>query len=224
MGFHRWNGSSWVANQTGNVVKRWNGSSWANIGGNLHQWDGSKWVSIGEQSYVKEWTATWHKSYIGNNTQLPPNRYKQQMIHQGRYGNPDTGYYGDLGIQKGIIGFNATDMRNNLAGAKIQKVELFLRSAHFWYYSGGIASIGYHNFDSAPWTFSSSRNSVKEVKYTTRDQGQWITLPNEFGELVRDNKVRGLTLFRNTTSPNYYGYFYGVGTSNPPKIRISYVK
>lgn len=223
MNLHRWNGSSWVDSGVGQNVKRWNGSSWQNVGGGIKRWDGSKWVSIGEQTYTKEWGATWHKSYAGNN-QIRTRPYKAEMIIQGRYGAPDTSTFGDLGIQKGMVGFNAADIRNNLSGARIQKVELFLRSAHWWYYAGGIASIGYHNSASTPGTFQCTKQSVKEVKYTTRDQGQWITLPNEFGELLRDNKAKGLVLYKNSTVLSYYGYFYGVGTSQAPRIKITYVK
>lgn len=162
-------------------------------------------------------------TYIVDKKPYPKRRNTSGWMYQGRY-SPSR-FQSDMGRQRAMVGFNDGDIRNNLKGAKIEKVEIYLRNRHFWYANGGKAVIGYHNSSTdKPSSFSETKHGAKEQNYSKRSQGQWITMPDEFGELLRDNKAKGFTLYANTHDLKKYGYFYGVGTSNPPQIRITYKK
>lgn len=215
----RWNGSKWI-DYTDMKVR--NGSGWGKA--TVKRWNGSRWELISQQTYTKTWEATWSQSYNGTNANFSKGKKRDTgWLYHGRYGMPYTSN-GDRGTQRSMIGFNYNDIRNNLKGADIEKVEIYIRNKHWWYTSGGKAVIGYHNASSKPSGFSDSHYGKKTVSFSSRGQGQWITMPNDLGTLLRDGKVKGLTLFANTTALSYYGYFYGYSSSSRPKIRITYKK
>ena len=204
----KWNGSEW----TSISPKRWNGSSWVDV--DIYKWDGSKWVNLTSQTYEKTWTATWSQTY--RSTGEKRTDYRSSSLMQGDSGQDP------WNIQRSLCGFG--DIASSLDGAKISKVELYLKSKHWWYTSGGTAVIGYHNHSSEPTTFSHSKAGAKTSKFTSRSDANWITMPIAFGEGIRDGRYKGFSLYKNSTSKTYYGEISGASTSSPPKIRIKYVK
>lgn len=214
----RWNGSSWQDY----VPRRWNGSSWVNA--IVRRWNGSSWQIISSQQFTKTWECTWTRSYGGNNA-YKGDQWGGRKLYQGRYGSPDSWTY-DWGRQKSMAGFNYTDIQNNLRGSRIDKVEIFLRNEHFWYYSGGAAYIGTHNNTSPPSNFAQRRYGLVYQAFQGRGQGYWITMPINFGEALRDGMEKGFTLYRDSNELSYYGYFHGenTGAAYAPKIRVTYTK
>lgn len=215
----RWNGSSFVDVNP----KKWNGTSW--VKANVRRWNGSTWELISEQQYTSTYSATWTRSYYGNDTLNPS--FRGVKLCQGRYGNPDIRWEGDMGIQKSSAGFDSSKIRSDLNGASIEKVEVYLHNEHWWYNAGGgRLNIGVHNTNSPTSTWGGeTRHGVASEIWTNEGTGKWITLPNYVGTDLRDNKAKGITLYKPTTDLRYYGYFFGENEgSKTPKIRITYKK
>jgi hypothetical protein len=204
----RHNGSSFVDINP----KKFNGSSWVDV--EVYKYDGSKWVNMTSQKYEKTWTATWTQSYRSTNEKRTD--YRGSSLMQGDSGEDP------WNIQRSLCGFG--DIRTELAGSKINSVQLYLKSKHWWYYAGGTAVIGYHNHASEPTTFSHSKYGAKSQKFDSRDHAIWVEMPIALGEGIRDGVYKGISLYADSTSKNYYGEFHGAGTSYPPKLKISYTK
>lgn len=216
----RWDGKKWVDGNR--FVKRWDGKKWVNAV--VKMWDGKKWAIISEERRQTTWEATWTRSYGGASTQKPAWLGGLSLMHQGRYGAPDSLQY-DWGIQKSMAGFNWQSIQAELKDSRIEKVELYLHNQHFWYYAGGRAHIGYHNASSPPSRFSKTAYGVRDIYYPGRGNAKWIEMPKDFGEQLKKGKAKGFTLFRNSTELSYYGYWYGAGSGwRTPKIRITYYK
>lgn len=208
----KWNGSQWSESNP----RKWNGSSWVEAQG--YKWDGSKWSSVTAQQYTTQWIATWSQSYTDNNSRKSGN--EGNLLYQGRY-SANAG-----GTHKSLCGFNMSDMRSQLSGAKIDNVEIYLKNSHWYYNSGGTAIIGYHNHNSNPTKFSDSEYGMKKQAFNSREQALWIPMSKSFGEGLRDGNYKGFSLFANTTAIAYYGYFYGANSnqSYKPRIKITYTK
>lgn len=218
-GIYRSDGKKW--HETTDVFRS-DGKRW--IKAEVMRSNGKGFSKISEQRYVKTFECTWSQSYGGSGTQKPNWLGGNTICHQGRYGAPYTAEY-DWGIQKSMIGFDHAAIRKELAGARIEKVEVYLRNEHFWYFAGGYSVLGYHNSASRPNTFQYTKNQVRKDYYKGRGEAKWLVMPNDLGNLLRDNKAKGLILYAPTTILDYYGYFYGAGGgSSRPKIRITYVK
>ena len=206
----RFNGTSWV-----NITpKRYNGSNWVDAQG--YKFDGTKRVNITTQQYTKTWEATWSQTYRENGARRTD--FRGNMLCQGKYADDIWGH------MRSLCGFDDADIRATLSGAKIEKVELYLKNEHWYYYSGGTAIIGYHNHATEPDTFSHSLYNAKQQKYSSRGQAQWITMPNSLGEGIRDNKYKGFSIYAGSASIGYYGVFYGANSSYKPKLKITYSK
>lgn len=164
--------------------------------------------------YVKTYAANESASYQedGSNRGV-------SSCYQGRYSATN-------GNQYSMIGFDDATIRSNLAGATINKVELYLNNNHFYSNSGGNAVIGTHNQTTLSGSHSSSQ-ITDNIQQTHFDLGQakWITIPNSIGNALRDNTAKGIALGPGpTTSQSYYGYFAGNGESGEPQLRITYTK
>lgn len=155
--------------------------------------------------------------------------YRQSGGETG--GNHTYLYYGDSGEssfngkQQSIIGFNSGSIAATLAGAIIDKVELYLYNIHTWAGSGSTVYFGVHNNSSAPSTASGivhAHDFISSGK-THRNTGGWLTLSTEFGSRLRDGTGKGIILQAPNNSRSYYGYAAGVGSGlTIPQIRITY--
>lgn len=238
----RWNGSKWEIISEQEYTTTWNATWTASFNGSSTSKITSRVAKWGDtvSHYALWWGATWNQivnwnglrsphiiyagtRYIVQKGSLPRKRNSSGWMYQGQY-TPSSKFDDRRGRQRSMIGFNHSDMRNKMKGAKIVKVEMYLRSKHFYSTSGGSAVIGYHNASSNPSSFSEVKYNSKTQSYTKRNQGRWITLPKSVGEAIRDNKAKGITLNTNSTSTSRYGYFYGRGNGSEPKLRITYKK
>ena len=220
----RWDGSKWADSGIGRFVKKWDGSKWINA--IVRRWNGSSWQIISQQQYTKDFAITWSRAYGGDNNYKGDNIVgSRNELFQGRYAAPDTQIHGDWGIQKSMVGFDDKKIREELQGAVIHKVQVYIENWHWWYSAGGRLSLGVHNQSNPPSRFSETRYAITTSTWSRRGGGRWPDLPIFFAEDLRDGKGRGFTLHRSTTDPYYYGRFYGAGHgSKSPKLRITYTR
>ena len=218
----RWNGSSWVDN---NDIRRFNGSNW-NDKSTVRRWNGSSWQVISEQKHVSVWEANWTQSYNEDGSKQPGYKAGEPgRMYQGRYGNPDSYWYGNpWGRQRSLIGF-PNDTYETLKGARIEKVELYLHNYWAWYWAGVVACIGVHNFGSEPDRFNHVRYGVAEVRYNSRNEGRWITFDSSVAAMFSSGQAKGFTLLKESDDPLFYGNWYGANDgAYRPKIRVTYYK
>lgn len=217
----RWSGGKW---NDYNNMKRWDGKKWVKANVKRYNASSKKWEVISEQKKTKTWTATWSQSYGSNNKKKPAYADKGRL-YQGRYGNPDSIWYGNPWyIQRSLTGFPG-GMFTELKGARIQKIEVYLHIEWAWYWAGAIANVGVHNYKSIPKKFGYERYGVSSVRYTSRSQGKWINLTSVKG-LFEQGKAKGIVLYKNSTNVLYYGYWNGMdgNSKTKPKIRATYYK
>jgi len=197
-------------------VKQYRNGQWVEV--DVKQWRNGKWENLTSQQYTKTWDCIWTQTYRKSGTKRTD--YRAEKLCQGQYVTEP------WGIMRSLCGFDdGSRIRNELAGAKIIDVKLYLYAEHWYYYSGGTVYIGYHNHSSKPDTFSESKYRAVTATYSARGQGKWIDLPNSFAEGIRDGDYKGISIFANSTSMNYYGIFSGVHDgNNKPKLKITYEK
>lgn len=178
------------------------------------------------KTYVDTFPATWSESYDGDGN-VKPSQYTMGRLYQGRYGRHNTIdniQYDPIywGVQRSLIGFDTKKIQANLKGARIQKIELYLKNEHFWFAKGGRAAIVSHSFSNKPNKFNYTRE-VANVQFT-KGQGKWVILPDTLGTLLKNGTTNGFGLFRNTQQLDYYGYFSGANSANRPILRVTYTK
>lgn len=169
-------------------------------------------------TYSKTYSATWCGRYNGTGGRISSN----SDIYQGQYDSTN-------GNQRSIIGFDSAQIRADLAGATIKKVELTMKNKHWYFNSGGTAVIGTHNSTatSAPSSCPALRTDLNAFSGWPKGATWTVTLDNtDFGVALRDGTARGICIGPgNTTSQVYYGYFAGSNDStNKPKLKITYEK
>jgi hypothetical protein len=194
--------------------KKWDGKNW--VVAQAFKYANGKWDGISAQKQTRTWEANWSRTYVTDGSKRTD--YRGTMLCQGKYQNDSFGH------MRSLCGFNDASMRQELAGAKIEKVELYLRNEHWYYHSGGTVFIGYHNHANEPANFSHSLHNQKSQSFSSRGQAQWINMPLDFATGIRDNKFKGFSIFAASDAIGYYGVFYGANTSYKPKIKITYTK
>ena len=140
-------------------------------------------------------------------------------MYQGEYSSTH-------GNQRSLIGFDDDEIRSDLAGATITKVELRLDNTHFYNNSGGTAVIGTHDYGSAPGSWSGSRvQESRETESWAKGALKWVTLSNSFGTDFQDGSATGIALGPgDSSSLTYYSYWVGQNGTNKPQLRITYEK
>ncbi|MEU1307831.1 hypothetical protein ABZ419_02890 [Streptomyces cinnamoneus] len=159
------------------------------------------------QQYTTTYDAVWSGSYANRSGY---NSYYGSQMLQGYYSENN-------GTQAALCGFPAS-MVKDLAGASVQKAELFLYFDHWYSSSGGKTVIKPHGHTSRPGTFSCGSSS-KSFDWS-RNEGKWVDVTN----LFEASTTRGFALDPNNTSGTYYGRANGVGQTNPPKLRVTYTR
>ncbi|MFE1289616.1 hypothetical protein [Streptomyces sp. NPDC058751] len=157
--------------------------------------------------YTKTYSATWSGSYAARGSY---NSYYGNSCYQGYFSSTN-------GMQASLIGFSSA-LATDLAGATIQKAEVYLYFDHWYYNAGGSAVIKAHSHASRPSTFSCDSES-KTVAWA-KSVGKWVDITSVFDS----TKWRGIALDPNNSSLNYYGRARGYGQTNPPKLRVTYTK
>ncbi|MGA4519193.1 peptidoglycan DD-metalloendopeptidase family protein [Solibacillus silvestris] len=121
------------------------------------------------------------------------------------------------GKHKGFIFLDGQDIKEQLNGQEIKSVKLYLES----YPKQGVQSEQFptfwlHNMADASTTPSMMAGTAwKSNVGWASGEDKWVTLPNSFGEALRDGKAKGIGIYTDSSSP--YMYFYG---SNSMKLQI----
>lgn len=191
------------------------------------RWTFSSPDPITTKTYVDTFPATWSESYDGDGN-IKPSQYTMGRLYQGRYGKHNTIdniQYDPIywGVQRSLIGFDTKKIQANLKGARIQKIELYLKNEHFWYAKGGRAAIISHSFASKPSRFNYYPSTVVNAPFQ-KGQGKWVTLPDRLETLLKNGTISGFGLYYNTQQLDYYGYFSGANSADRPILRVTYTK
>ena len=144
-GFRIYNGQDFHKVGSGNV-RIWDGHNGQN--GKARAWDGHNWINLLEERYTTTYTATWSEGYWGADHGNIAHTHYNSLWRHDRLAQGDYQPYHDRfnrSIEHGMAGFDDSRIRSDLAGARIEKVELYLHSLHWAYMSGGVAVIGLHN-------------------------------------------------------------------------------
>lgn len=220
-GIDLYDGHNWVKVGSGNV-RMYDGHNWQP--GKMRLYDGRNWITALESRHVTTWEATWTQGYWswgnakGNERWLVwSGNYPLQGCYQPFYDKYDRGNAG------GMIGFDDGNIRQALAGARIEKVEVFLYYEHWAYDAGGEAVVGTHNGRGWQGRFSEANHGVCHARYYGRHTGQWLTLPNWVGDNFRDNLLSGITVHADNNNLWQYGVVAGTNCGwKKPKLRITY--
>lgn len=120
-----------------------------------------------------------------------------------------------------MLGLNDSAIRNDLDGARIRGVWIRMRNDHAWYNGGVTVHFGGHNSSGQPSGYGSVRERVWKGQWPKNGYGAgWRRVPDWFGEKLRDNKIKGITI----NQPSSSQQFYGAMAPGTFQIRISYSK
>lgn len=166
------------------------------------------------KTYTKTYVANASETYRGNGAQRGAT-----PLYYGRYDSTN-------GQQKAWIGFNDSLIRSDLSGSVIRKVEFFMANSHAFLNSGVDVRLVGHNNGSKPADYGDVNvvGYVWAVRHWGKPQAKWVTLPDSFGIRLRDNDIKGVLINQASDSIVRYGFAKGVGSGNPPKLRITYTK
>lgn len=171
------------------TLKRWNDGD----GG------GSAPEPVDPDPIVVRQTQTWDAASYGGDT-------RSGTVYQGTY--PGAG-----NRWGGWVFYPA--MRGALAGATIEKFEVYLVNAH-WYYGSGGTAVLYPNDGTYKGTLGSGMTSPNWPRYA----GRWVTVPSSWHAGFANGTYRGISLYTSNTGLTYYGQFKGA----PTKFRVTYRK
>ncbi|MFF0754418.1 hypothetical protein [Streptomyces sp. NPDC004267] len=160
-----------------------------------------------KRTYTKTYQASWSGSYANR---AGYNSYYGNKMLQGYVSSTN-------GMQASLVGFPAA-LSTDLAGATINKAEIYLYFEHWYNNAGGTAVIKAHKHASRPATFSCDAES-KSVTWA-RNQGKWVDITSVFDSTL----WRGIALDPNNSSATYYGRARGVGETYPPQLKVTYTK
>lgn len=144
-------------------------------------------------------TQTWDAASYGGDT-------KSGTVYQGVYGSYGHRYGGWVFLPA---------MRTALSGSTIEKFEVYMKNAHWYYGSGGTARL-------APNVggYKDTRGRSVDSPNWPRGAGRWVTIPSDWYPYFADGTYRGISTYAPGTSLTYYGQFQGAGA----KFRVTYRK
>jgi hypothetical protein len=113
------------------------------------------------------------------------------------------------GKHKGMWLFNDDWWRNELKGRKIVKVELYIQrqKEHNGDWIATNPTFWTHNYDTFPSGQPMFANKYHPLITYAMGQGKWITLPNSYGEALRDGRARGIGIYRDNWGQKPYIIF-----------------
>lgn len=157
--------------------------------------------------YTKTYSATWSGSYSNRGAY---NSHWGNKCYQGYYSSTN-------GMQASLIGFSSA-LATDLAGATINKAEVYLYFDHWYQNSGGTAVIKAHKHTSRPGSFSSDGEAMSIA--WGKNVGKWVDITAVFDSTT----WRGIALDPNNSSTAYYGRARGAGETYAPQLRVIYTK
>lgn len=164
--------------------------------------------------YQETHAASWSQAYVGSGGVMSNSGGR---LYQGQ---DPSGYNGN---QKSLIGF--PDLTAKLAGATVNKIELFLYAGHWYNNAGGTAVIGAHGLTGVPATFAGAIDPNRMQSGSWPKPGSRVVDITSWASGFKDGSVRGVVLGPGpTTSTEFYGYFNGAGQAYAPELRINYTK
>lgn len=144
-------------------------------------------------------TTTWGYGSVGGDV-------KSGEVVQGQYGR--------YGNRFGGWTFPA-GMQSALRGARIEKFEVYLYAAHWYYGKGGTASLMPNN-GSPTGTYGAEHLS----RGWPRNAGRWVTIPASWYGGISSGSCKGVSVRTSSGSLEYYGRF----TAGATKFRATYTK
>jgi hypothetical protein len=226
-----WNGTVWsttgapgaatitagtfsISTVTETTTRQWRANYVAGAG-NTNAISASKTVTRKELvTFVKTYAATASSAYGQSGTKLT-----------GRY--ITQGYYSAVaGIQKSIICFPYATIVADMTGfVSCTKLEMFLNAVQWGPDSGGTAILCDHNYTTPP-----AADPLVTISYasfnawSTKSGSKWCDISTTIGGRLAAGTAKGIALYTQSTSNEYYGYFSGFGDVNPPSLRVTYTK
>lgn len=172
----------------------------------------------------KTWTSTWYATDSATYRESGSKRTDSPDLVQGY-----TAYASGYGHQQAAVVFTGAALYGEttksitqaLAGATVDKVEVYLYFNHWYSSSGGTARIGKLGAASIPSTLSAS--PTKTSAGWPRGAGRWVTVPTSWFS----DTNRGITLGGgSSTSSTFYGRAddHTASGSRRPKVRITYTR
>ena len=163
------------------------------------------------RTYTTTWGATWMTSLRTDGAAV------SDALQQGYYA-PN--------YRRSAIGFNtgpssAGSIYKALAGASIQKVELYLKNSTFYSSSGGNANVDMSTLSTAPSSIGAitGRGLARNFKFAV-GEGKWVTLNSDTWAGLKDGSTRSVVLGTTAGAADYARF----SKADPPKIRITYVR
>lgn len=122
-----------------------------------------------------------------------------------RYGRWD----GTHGENLVMIGFDDSAIRGFLGNGGIRKVELHVRNADAYSFSGVWIHYGGHNQSGPPGSYSTVRRNVSRGHWPHTGSGAyWRSIAHWFGNNLRDNNIKGIVIDQPSLSRSQYGAIY----------------
>ena len=118
-------------------------------------------------------------------------------------------------------------MATALSGATIKKAEVFVQSAHWYNPGGGTLVVRQGSGSTIPTTLADSTakaGSSVLKKFTSRQQGFWITVPTSWFSTTNRSVYFGPA---NSTSRATYAHLYNHAVDTPsyrPQVRLTYIR
>lgn len=173
------------------------GTDWANVGTPAST--GTSPEAPPAKPEKTRYTTTWDAGGYGGDTSA---------------GDVVQGYYSGVGMRSGGWVFPSA-MRSALAGAEIDKFEVYLYASHWYWGSGGTASIRPNNGSYSGWVGSAFTSAN-----WPRNAGRWVTVPSSWHSAIAAGTYRGVGVQTSSTNSLYYGRFRGTSA----KFRATYRK
>lgn len=165
------------------------------------------------KSYVTEYAAAWSQTYKGDGTQRTDDA---TMMHYGRLDATN-------GRQKVLIGFDATAIASALTGASVKGVELYL-SNQVAHYGTVLIRFSAHTNTTKPATYGGQYRYDVSLREFAAPDARWVSLSTAYGDWLKAGTIKGVGIVQASDSPAEYGAALGVGSGDPPRLRITYVK
>lgn len=174
----------------------------------------------------KSWNSGYNSIRTGRRIEGPHWRTEGDgLVYQGEWveiqGSPhQSGPAGQgWGKHKGMWIFDSAYWRNTLKGKKIIKVEIWVKRKGYYhgYYDDQTPTFWLHNYDNFPKGEPSFFSKYKPSKDFDLGESGWVTLPNSYGEQIRDNKAKGIGIYVDKSGRLPYIKFY-----DNAKLRITY--
>ena len=112
-------------------------------------------------------------------------------------------------------GWKFPSFTNDLSGATVEKVEMYIYMNHSYYTAGSTVNVATHSGN-----ISNSLKSFRQITGWKRNTGRWITLPSSLYNGFKNGSYKGVGVISTNSYAEQYARFNGSGA----KIRITYVK